>query len=68
MISAVSFCGYKKGDTNDEGLMVMCTLFEAYIIMVYIDTKPHYYHGCSLFQVKQAATSPLQYNHEHLQW
>jgi hypothetical protein len=26
----------KKSDTNDEGLMVMRTLFEAYIIVVYI--------------------------------
>jgi hypothetical protein len=51
----------KKGDTNDEGLMVMCALFEAYIIMVYIDTKPEYFHDCSLFQEKQATTSPLQH-------
>jgi hypothetical protein len=26
MVSAVPFCGYKKGDTNDEGLMAMGTL------------------------------------------
>jgi hypothetical protein len=35
---------------------------------IYIDTKPDHLHGCSLFQVKQAATSPLQYGHRYLQW